>query len=144
MACQAEFIDLGVRIFARGVRFFSIEFALKIVETARMVPGRGPTCLACRAELIGIGVRILSEVFVKYSFSVRLVFGFYQDPHLSVKEFECSKYKRRAQTSKSYRYYRVTSFECEFSKNISIFNFGFHKKRPRQALRFHFSVSTKR
>ncbi len=68
-------------VFLREVFvFFSIEFALKIVETAQMVPGRGPTCLACRAELIGIGVRILSEVFVKCSFSVRLVFGFYQDP----------------------------------------------------------------
>ncbi len=41
--------------------FFSIEFALKIVKNARMVPGRGPMCLACRAEFIDLGVRIFAR-----------------------------------------------------------------------------------
>ncbi len=49
-------------VFLREVFvFFSIEFALKIVETARMVLGRGPTCLECQAELIDLGVCIFAR-----------------------------------------------------------------------------------
>ncbi len=49
-------------IFLREVFvFLSIEFALKIAETAQMVPGRGQTCLACQAEFIDLGVRIFAR-----------------------------------------------------------------------------------